>query len=194
MANWFHDLFEDMNEWCAGRLWWPRAILLFYCFHLLVCHLQNPMYSDPFKGINLGFHEIGHMVFSSGGEFLTVAGGSLFQCLVPLLSTLMFFYQRDYFAIAFCFAWLSTNLFDVAVYAADARKLELQLVTPFKGSEEITHDWNYLLDQMDLLHYDYLIAGWLRAGAVISMLIFFVAGGWLIWRMMNSKKTPKSSF
>ena len=146
------------------------------------------MASDIFKGLNLGFHEIGHVVFSPFGMFLGVAGGSLFQCLVPMLSTLMFFRQRDYFGIAFCFAWLSTNLFDVATYAGDARALELPLVTPFKGGEETIHDWNYLLDSMNMLQYDTQIATGLRALAVLSMLAFFWIGGWLLFNMMNTKK------
>ncbi len=146
------------------------------------------MYSDYFKGINLGFHEMGHMVFAPFGQFMAIAGGSLFQCLVPLLSTLMFLRQRDYFGIAFCFGWLSTNLFDVALYAGDARKLELPLVTPFKGGDEIIHDWNYLLDKLNMLQYDYVFANGLRLLAVLSTLTFFVFGSWLIYNMIQLRK------
>lgn len=169
-------------------MWLPRLLLLLFFFHLLCSHIREPLYSDLFKGINLGFHEIGHVVFGPFGEFLTVAGGSIFQCLVPLLSTLMFWRQRDYFGIAVCFAWLSTNLFDVAVYADDARRLALPLVTPFKGGEEVIHDWNYMLDKTDMLQYDYVFAGGLRVFAVLSMLFCFVFGGWLIYNMMSLKK------
>ena len=35
----------------------------------------------------------------------------------------MFWKQRDLFAIAVAFAWLGTNLFEVATYAADARTM-----------------------------------------------------------------------
>lgn len=183
---------RDARQWCKGRMWWPRLLLMLLFFHLLMCHIKDPLYSDIFKGINLGFHEIGHVVFNPFGEFIGVAGGSIFQCLVPLLSTIMFYRQRDYFGIAFCLAWLSTNLFDVATYAADARALELPLVTPFKGGEETIHDWNYILDKMDMLQYDAQIAFGLRTLAVLSMLTFFAMGGWLVFHMANTKPAKRS--
>ena len=152
------------------------------------------MYSDLFKGLNLGFHEMGHVIFSPLGEFMAVAGGSIFQCLVPLLSTLMFVRQRDYFGIAVCFGWLSTNLFDVAIYAGDARALALPLVTPFKGGEETIHDWNYILDRLNMMQYDYLFAGALRLLAVISTLFCLTLGLWLVINMMNSPKKTEIEF
>lgn len=188
LPEWAKDLIADSKDWCSGRIWWPRLILLFFFLHLLVCHVKDPMYSDIFKGINLGFHEMGHAIFNPFGEFMTVAGGSLFQCLVPLLSTLMFLRQRDYFGIAVCFGWLSTNLFDVAVYVDDSRKLALPLVSPFAGGGEIIHDWNFMLDKLNLLHYDYIIAGLFKLGAVASMFICLSAGSWLIYNMMKAAK------
>lgn len=125
---------------------------------------------------------------------MTVLGGSLFQCLVPLFSTLMFLKQRDYFAITVCFAWLSTNFFDVAIYAADARLLQLPLVSPFKGEETI-HDWNFILDKLDILHLDYVFAGGLRLAGLLSMLVFLGAGGFLtanIYRL-SGKSASKGS-
>ncbi|MBX9687411.1 MAG: hypothetical protein K2X27_11960 [Candidatus Obscuribacterales bacterium] len=181
-------LLDDAEDWCRGRIWWPRLLLMLLGVQILVSHLKDPLYSNLFKGINLGFHEMGHMVFAPFGEFMGVAGGSIFQCLVPLLSTIMFFRQRDYFGIAFCFFWLSTNLFDLAVYVDDSRKLALPLVTPFKGDETI-HDWNYLLDKLDMLQYDYIIANFMRQTAVFSMLLFLGAGAWLIFHMLKSGKT-----
>jgi len=37
---------------------------------------------------------------------------------------MMFFRQRDYFAIAFCLGWLSTNLVGVGFYMADANAMQ----------------------------------------------------------------------
>lgn len=188
---WLKDLIEDARDWCRGRLWWPRALLMFLMMHIMFTHIKDPMYQDIFKGINLGFHEMGHAIFEPFGEFMTVAGGSLFQCLVPILSPLMFWRQRDYFGMAFCLAWLSTNLWDLAVYVDDARKLQLPLVTPFKGGETI-HDWNWMLDKLDMLQYDYIIVHAMRAGAVICTLLFLAIGSWLVYCMLEYKK-PKSS-
>lgn len=184
------DYLDDAEDWCHGRIWWPRVILLLFFAHLMFNDLKNPLSGDIFKGLNLAFHEMGHAIFQPFGEFMTVAGGSLFQCLVPMLSTIMFFRQRDYFGIAVCFGWLSTNLLDVATYAADARTLALPLVSPFGGGGEAIHDWNWLLDRLNILHLDYVVAFWLRLAGVVSMLICQIAGFWLVFHMVSYRK-PK---
>lgn len=151
------------------------------------------MYESIFKGLDLGIHEIGHVVFSPFGEFLAVAGGSILQCLVPIASMVMFFRQRDYFAIAFAWGWLAINLFDVATYAADARIMALPLVSPFAGGDEPIHDWNYLLSHMHLLNLDTTIAMLIRLFAVFSMLLCLILGGWLVVLMTGKSKTKKRS-
>ncbi len=163
-------------------------MLLLFMLHIMFTHVKDPLGSDIFKGIDLAFHEMGHVIFAPLGEFMGIAGGSIFQCLVPLLSTLMFFRQRDYFGIAFCFGWLSCNLFDVATYAADASAMALPLVTPFKGSGDVIHDWNYILESLNMLQYDGLIANILRLMAVLSTLVCTVGGSWLIYMMMKHPK------
>jgi len=41
-------------------------------------------------GIDLVFHEAGHVIFGFFGEFLAVLGGSLTQVLMPLIATVAF--------------------------------------------------------------------------------------------------------
>ncbi len=173
---------RDILAWCREkRWWWWRAPFLLYFAYILVRHLADPYYQSLFKGLNLGIHEIGHFVFVLLGEFMGVAGGTLLQCLVPIGSMAMFLRQRDYFAIAVCFGWLSTNLFDVATYAGDARAQDLPLVSP--GIGDVIHDWNYMLGTLGLLQTDQTIAFLFRAGAVVSMAVCLAAGGWFLWRM-----------
>jgi hypothetical protein len=145
------------------------------------------MYQSIFDGLNLGIHELGHLIFIPFGRFLTVAGGTITQCLVPLISFFMFYKQRDFFAICVSFCWMGTNLFSIAVYMADARKMALPLVTPF-GGEEIIHDWNYLLGKLDLLHLDTVLGGFVRVFAVLNMVIGLAFGAWLILKMFKKKR------
>ena len=98
-----------------------------------------------FDGIDLVIHEAGHVFFSPFGEFLTVAGGSIFQVLVPLVFVLYFIRRSDIFSGSFVSMWLGQSLVNVAVYAGDAQKMEL----PLLGNG--THDWNYLLTSLNLL-------------------------------------------
>jgi hypothetical protein len=190
--QWVTALIEDARLWCSGRIWLPRLLLLLYMCTVLVSHLKNPVVEDIFKPLNLCLHEMGHLLAMPCGEFICVLAGSLFQCFVPVMSCVMFMVQRDYFAIVFCFGWLSTNLFDVATYIDDARRLELPLVSPMKGDEPI-HDWNYILSHLHLLRYDNLIAGCTRGFAILSMLVFIALGGWLVYTMITAGGKKKLS-
>lgn len=93
---------------------------------MLVDNWNNPAYalnrlSDPFSALDFGIHELGHIIFAPLGEFMRKLGGSLFQCLFPLLWVIGFLQKRWYFAASMCLCWLGLNLFDIATYAADAR-------------------------------------------------------------------------
>jgi len=181
------SFFTNAHAWCAGRVPYGRALLLAYFLYIGVRHIASASYNSLFKMLNLGIHELGHFVFAFFGEFLQIAGGTILQCLVPIISMFMFYRQRDFFAIAIAFGWLSTNLFDVATYMADARDMMLPLVSPF-GGEDIVHDWNYLLSALGLLEWDTRLAFLVRVAAVVSMLICLIFGGWLIGNMVKVKE------
>ena len=177
------DLRDEAADWCRGRLWQPRLLLLAWLAWILVRSWQDPLYQPLFKGLNLGIHEMGHPLFSPFGQFMTVLGGSLLQCLVPLLSMIMFRRQPDFFAIAVCFGWLSTNLFDVATYVADAEAMVLPLGRP--GGGHVIHDWHWLMEHMDLAGHEAGLAFLMRTGASLSMGICLGLGGWLVWKMRD---------
>ncbi len=186
--NWWSDLKAEAIEWCRGRNWLVRLPLLLYFVYVLIRHLSEPLYSSILGALNLGIHELGHFIFGVMGEGLGVAGGTLLQLAMPVFGIFNFRLQNDFFAIVLCFGWLSTNFFNIAVYVADARKLELPLVSPFGGGDEgVYHDWEYMLSNLNLLEYDQAIAGVFRAMAVVSMLACLLAGFWLLWQMWLSR-------
>ncbi len=176
---------DEASAWCAGRSWKVRLPLLLWLAYLLVRHWADARYQSIVHPLNLGIHELGHILFGWCGEFIGMAGGTILQCLAPVLSMAMFFRARDFFAIAFCFGWLSTNFFGVAEYAADARAMMLPLVRP--GGGTIIHDWNYLLDTLGLLEQDRTIGFLFRVAASVSMFIALAGGGWLLWRMARTR-------
>lgn len=133
------ELREQVESWCAGRIWWWRLPLLGLLAHQGLRHLGDPEYRGFFSGINFGIHELGHFVFAPFGDWMQAAGGTLTQVAAPLASAAMFFRQPDYFALVVCGGWLATNLYETATYAADAFKMELPLVSP--GGGETYHDW-----------------------------------------------------
>ena len=170
-----------LDDYCRGRWWWARVPLLVWFGYMLVRSLLDPAYSSLFVALNLAIHEIGHILWSPFGQFLEILGGSLTQCLAPLVSMGFFLRQRDYFAAAFCFGWLGLNLFEVALYVGDARAMGLSLVTP--GGGDAIHDWNWILGRLGLLQMDRMFAWWLRAGGAVCMLAFLGIGGYMAVRM-----------
>lgn len=174
------------REWAAGRSATLRLLLWGYFVYAFVRHLGDPLYKSLFGALNLGVHELGHVIFSPFGQFLSIAAGSFVQCLVPGVSFFMFYRQRDFFAVSVSFTWLAVNLFEVASYAADAVKMDLPLVSPFAGQP--IHDWNFLLDRTGLLGRTASVAFGFRLAGILFMLAGLLFGGWLLFEMIRSRR------
>lgn len=90
-------------------------------------------------GVDLGFHELGHMLTYVFPDVVTALMGSVFQVAIPIgLSVYFGLRRRDLLAAGLCLAWAGASAADVAVYIADAPYQRLSLIG---GS----HDWAYLL-------------------------------------------------
>lgn len=126
---------------------------------------------DPYTwrlldGVNLIIHEAGHLVFMPGGQFLMIAGGSLFQVIVPAVFAGYFFYHARPFSAAIVLFWVGHSTLNVSVYASDALALQL----PLLGGDDSTHDWNYLLSELKVLPQTPLIGGAIRLSATLVIL------------------------
>jgi hypothetical protein len=97
-------------------------------------------------GIDLVFHEAGHVIFGFFGEFLAVLGGSVTQVLMPVIATAAFLRTRQWSSAAVTLFWTGQALTDVAIYAADGRAQAMPLL-----AEGLIHDWNYILGRLGLL-------------------------------------------
>jgi hypothetical protein len=101
---------------------------------------------------------------------MTVLGGSLFQVLVPAVFAAYFAKQKDWFSSLFVLVWVGQSLFNVSYYIADARAR----VLPLLSDDPTSHDWTWLLLQMNLLNQDTAIGNAVR---VLGLLLFVVAIG-----------------
>lgn len=154
-----------------------RAVAVLAVALWLTSYLRNDRYWSLLDDVDLAIHETGHVVFAPFGEFLGVAGGSLFQVLVPLAFVLYFAWRRDAFASFLVLFWVSQSLFNVAVYVADARAQLLPLV----GGDYAIHDWSWMLSRLHVLRKDEVIAGAVR-GVAASLWIAAALGGLLCAR------------
>ena len=96
-------------------------------------------------GANLIFHEAGHIILLPFGEFVHYLGGALMQVAIPVACAGYFWHHRQRASSAITLFWTGESLTNVAIYVADARRMELPLI----GGD---HDWNYLLDRLNLLN------------------------------------------
>ena len=113
--------------------------------------------------VDLPIHETGHLVFRPFGEFLSVAGGSLFQVILPAVFVGYFVWNLKYYSAAIVLFWVGQSVLNVYVYAADAVVMQIVLTSGFTGSEGSFHDWNYLLTETGLIGSTKAVAGIIRA-------------------------------
>jgi len=180
---------SEGREWAAGKLPYFRSLLWLFFLYVFVRHLSDPDYGSLFSGINLGIHELGHVVLSFMPMFVMVAAGTLFQLAAPVASVFVFLRQRDFFALSASFGWLSTSLFGVSRYAGDAESMALPLVSPFGGGD-ITHDWNYMLSKLGILGAAPAASAFFWLLAFLSMAIALLWGGYLLVIMFRTTKNP----
>jgi hypothetical protein len=121
-------------------------------------------------GVNLLIHEAGHIVFSPFGEFMMIAGGSLFQVIMPALFVGYFIYNEKYYSASLVLFWVGESILNVSVYAADSIALQL----PLLGGQDSVHDWNYLLTSLNLLSSTSTVAGMIR---FLGTIVIVVAAG-----------------
>ncbi|HYH58359.1 MAG TPA: hypothetical protein VD790_03955 [Thermoleophilaceae bacterium] len=120
--------------------------------------------------VNLGVHELGHMLTYSWSELNTMLAGSVLQVAVPILVAAYFFFRRDdWVAAGVCLVWAATSAIEVAIYVADAPVQQLDLI----GGR---HDWAYILGPDGYAAMDQAdsIATQIRDGAWIATVLGFV--------------------
>ncbi len=123
----------------------------------------DPMQGSFLDNVDLPIHEFGHLLFRPLGEFMMIAGGSIFQVIFPLVFAGYFLWQRSFYSAAIVGLWVGQSILNVWVYASDAVVMQLMLTSGMTGSEGGFHDWNYMLTELGWLGSTRTIAGLIRA-------------------------------
>lgn len=186
-------LTESIKAWCVGKTRWWRVLLLagvVGCSWLILTDTGSPW--NILDGANLLIHEAGHELWRWAGEWWCFAGGTLMQCLFPLLAAAeLYIVQKDYFGVGLCVGWLAENLFEVARYMADARALNAPsyAALSWEAPDPLqSHDWRYLLGHAGLLAHDVEIAGvvrWVGIALLVACVIYSV---WMLLYMEPKKE------
>lgn len=130
--------------------------------------------------VDLGFHELGHMLAMPLPALVTAVMGSLIQIAVPAgLATYFWLVRRDDIGAGVCLGWAGTSAWNVAVYVADAPYERLQLI----GGD---HDWAYTLFELDRM----ALADDLAAAVRFVGLVLVVAGAVVASRPLWPRRQP----
>jgi hypothetical protein len=103
------------------------------------------------------------------------------QLFVPFALACSFAWRREAQGVAFCLFFMFEQFFPIATYMADARRLDLPLLT-VGDAEYVIHDWEYLFGRFHVLQYDTTIASAMRTMGWLGMLCVCL---WLVWRGLN---------
>lgn len=152
-----------------------RLTLLGFLALYGVAILRDPGAGRLLDSVDLAIHETGHLVFAPFGELLGMAGGTLFQLILPCAFVVYFFTRSDRFGAAVCLWWVAQNCWNISVYVADARAQELPLV----GGGE--HDWAYLLDRAGWLMHDAALSRGVHATGVLIFAVALTLGVLAAW-------------
>lgn len=128
----------------ASRLW-GRLALIGGLFIFYLQWLREDKHFSLLDYVNLAFHEAGHVFLGFFGRFIMMAGGTIFQLLIPALCLAHFKRKGANLGWQLCLFWIGQSLLNISIYAGDAIKQELPLV----GGGE--HDWTYLLTELGLI-------------------------------------------
>lgn len=146
----------------------PKLIFAIVLSAYFLWVAYDPMQGSFLDNVDLPIHETGHLVFGLFGEFVGVAGGTLFQLIVPAAFVGYFVREQKYYSSAIVLFWLGQSLLNVYVYAADAVVMQIVLTSGLTGSEGSFHDWNYMLSATGLLGSTRAVAGIIRlAGTLV---------------------------
>ena len=184
---------QSVDEWCTGRAWRWRAVLLALLWWQAVRPLRDADAWHLFREITFGAHELGHVIFSFGGEWLAIAGGSLMQLMVPIgaAAAMVCTPKKDWFGAVACGTWLAASLADLAPYIADARAQDLDLVS--FSEDGAGHDWHFLLAHAGMLKQDLAVARFARFGAAVALVVTAVLAIALFRRMARAAAVSRAS-
>jgi hypothetical protein len=185
MREYFDSLMElsgAREPWRPVPRWGVTAWLVFFLWFLAYAFSKHGgfLFIDT---PNMVVHEGGHALFGWFGATLGLWGGTILQWLVPLLLAIYFFHQRQVAGFVFCLFFFFENWIYTATYMADARVMELPLVT-LGDPEFAKHDWNTIFTNLGVLQYDTLIAGIVRFLGWCGML---ACTAWLASRLRKSE-------
>ncbi|MDP9269335.1 MAG: hypothetical protein M3P27_13570 [Acidobacteriota bacterium] len=188
-STWWQDFRDEQlafldEPWKLVPLWAMIPWLLFYAWFVWYAYRANGV-NLFIDAVNMVTHEAGHPLFGYLGETMHLWGGTILQLLIPAALCFTFVRMRELMGATFT-AWLFfENFLGIAIYMADARAMELPLVSAEGGPDDVIgHDWNQIFGRLGLLQHDTQIAGVVKAIGYLGMIAVPL---WFAWRARQTQ-------
>lgn len=169
MSNRIDTILPTARKWWFSLLLLSPVITVLKQFYqalsrniLMAVNYTYPEILKPFlvplDYLTLFIHEAGHTIFLPfGWQFLTVAGGTLLQLLIPFAMLISALWNKQMRTAQFSFFWLGFSWMEVAAYCADARWTSLPLIG---NLPESAHDFKNLLTMTGMMDH-YMTIAWI---------------------------------
>jgi hypothetical protein len=156
---------------------------LFTCLLAFLTYSRNG-WTPWLSNVDLGVHELGHMLSFWAPTLMVQGAGSFLQVAVPLgFGSYFLWLRKDRFAVILMLAWAAESLNNVAVYIYDATRMELSLLGD--DGSGAGHDWHNILSRLGLLDHTDGIAYFVR---IVSGLMFAAALGLAVWWWVRARR------
>src|SRR5688572_15920172 len=99
---------------------YPKLVFAIIASVYFLSVAYAPLNGSLLDIVDLPIHESGHLLFRLFGEFMSIAGGSLFQVIVPAVFVGYFVWHEKYYSAAIVLFWVGQSILNVFVYANDA--------------------------------------------------------------------------
>ncbi|MEJ7848093.1 MAG: hypothetical protein WKF92_08405 [Pyrinomonadaceae bacterium] len=101
------------------KLSYPKLIFAILLIIYFLWIASDPMQGSFLDLVDLPIHETGHLLFRPFGEFMMIAGGSLFQIIFPAVFVGYFVWHEKYYSAAIVLFWVGQRILNVWVYASE---------------------------------------------------------------------------
>jgi hypothetical protein len=170
-------------HWQRGRYLVGGGVCLLFGWVAFVRGSSVPLLSL----VDLGFHELGHLLTYPFPDVVTAMMGSIAQVAVPLGIALYFlFLRRERLGAALCLAWAGTSAQNVSAYIADAPIQAL----PLLGEGE--HDWAFVLGRFDAMDSAATVAAFVKGFGMVLLFAGFAVCVWSL--LLDEASTRRTEF
>ncbi len=172
-----HDMSLAEADPDAPRAWTDTVrpiALAFLVIALAVASVRGRGWVPLVSHVDLGMHELGHLLAMWLPRLATALAGSVLQVVAPAaLATYFWFARRDLSATTILVSWLGVSLRNVSIYMADANVR----ILPLLGGQD-GHDWAYIFGRWGVLGAAERIAGLVSALGFVAFIAAFCFAVW----------------